>query len=253
MSIRFIGFNRFNGFNRFIRFTGSSTLIMLATVVPARSQTTMPAEPVIVTRGEAVIKRAPDRAWVTIATDARDLQAAEARKRGAEVMTAVQNALKGVGIPADAIRTTGFSLAPEMEWVSGRQRQNGYVVHNQIEVRVDDLDKISQVLDVGNATKSTALTIRGPRFDLKNREGAEHEALRQAVERAMGRAQAIAGGARRTLGGIVRVEDQSATVIMSEMPMQMRTANMAADKAETPITPGEIEIRAQVTLSIAIR
>jgi uncharacterized protein YggE len=124
-------------------------------------------------------------------------------------------------------------------------------VRNQVEVRIDDLDKVPAVIDAANAPKASGLSIIGPRFDLKNRSAAEHEALRQAVENAMSRAQAIASGARRSLGPIVRIEEQTTS---SDIPFprpQMMTAARA--ERETPITPGEIEVRAVVTLTIAIR
>jgi uncharacterized protein YggE len=139
-----------------------------------------------------------------------------------------------------------------MEWVSGSSRIRGYVVRNQIEVRIDDLDKVPAVIDAANTSKASGLSIIGPRFDLKSRAAAEHEALRHAVENALSRAQAIAAGARRSLGPIVRIEEQTTS---SDIPFprpQMMSAR-AADRPETPITPGEIEVRANVLLTVQIR
>jgi uncharacterized protein YggE len=220
---------------------------MLAMAVPALAQT----ESVIVTNGEAVVKRAPDRAWLTVATEIRAASPNDARTRSAEITTAVQNALKATGLAADAIRTTAYSLMPDMEWVNGASRIRGYVVRNQIEVRVDDLDKVPAVIDAANASKSSGLSIIGPRFDLKSRAAAEHEALRLAVENALSRAQAIAAGARRALGPIMRVEEQTTSSDIP-FPRPMMTAR-AADRPETPITPGEIEVRANVMLTVQIR
>ena len=227
------------------------TLCVLLAAAPAAAQTAGP-EGGIVTSGEAIVRRAPDRAWLTVATEVRDAKPGDARTRSAEITTAVQNALKGTGLAADAIRTTAYSLTPDMEWVSGSSRIRGYVVRNQIEVRIDDMDKLPAVIDAANAPKASGLSIIGPRFDLKNRNAAEHEALRLAVENALSRAQAIAAGARRALGPIIRIEEQTTS---SDIPFprpQMMTAARAG-QPETPITPGEIEVRAQVTLTIAIR
>jgi uncharacterized protein YggE len=224
------------------------TLCVLLAAAPAAAQE-VPGG--IITTGEAVVKRAPDRAWITVATEVRDSRPDAARTRSAEITTAVQNALKATGLAADAIRTTAYSLTPDMEYVNGASRIRGYVVRNQVEVRIDDLDKVPAVIDAANAPKASGLSIIGPRFDLKNRNAAEHEALRLAVENAMSRAQAIAAGARRTLGPIVRIEEQTTS---SDIPFprpQMMTAARA--ERETPITPGEIEVRAVVTLTIAIR
>ena len=59
-------------------------ITVLSAARPALAQTPAPQTPVIVTQGEAVVKRAPDRAWLTVATETRDARAAEARRRNAE-------------------------------------------------------------------------------------------------------------------------------------------------------------------------
>ena len=82
----------------------------------------------------------------------------------------------------------------------------GYIVRNQIEVRVDDLDKLGAVIDAAGASGATS--IAGLRFDLKDRAVVERDALRLAVEDAMARARAIAAGAKATLGPILRIEEQ---------------------------------------------
>jgi uncharacterized protein YggE len=226
-------------------------LALVSSVTAAFAQAQAPT-PVIVTQGEAVLKRAPDQAWLTVATEQRESQPTEARRKGAEAMTAVQSALKKAGVPDNAIRTTAFSLAPDVEWVGGRSTVRGYVMRNQIEVRVDALDRLPGIIDAVNVSKTAGLSILGPRFDLKNRQAAENEAFQHAVELAMQRAQAIATGARRMVGPIQRIEAHAA-----DMPRPMvMTASMAARQAQdtpTPITPGEIEIRAQVTLTVEIR
>ena len=194
--------------------------------------------------------RAPDQAWISVATDTRDVKADAARQQSAAAMTAVQAALRAAGVPADAIRTTGYSLTPEFDWNNGRGTMKGYVAHNQVEVRVDDLDRLGAVIDAASAAKSTSLTVSSPRFELKNRQAAEAEALRLAVQAATGRAEAMAAGAKRTLGAIVRIEEHGDGVPV--MP-QFQRAGAVASLAQTPITPGEIEIRAQVTLTAELR
>jgi uncharacterized protein YggE len=226
----------------------------LMPAVAASAQTPAPAGPVpaIVTQGEAVLKRAPDQAFLTVATEQRETQPGEARRKGAEAMTAVQAALKAAGVPADAIRTTAYSLTPDVEWVGGRSTIRGYVARNQIEVRVDNLDRLAAVIDAANTPRTAGLSIIGPRFDLKSRQAVENEALQHAVQAAMERARAIAAGARRTLGPIVRIEAHPVDGVPRPMPMAERMMAARQD-TPTPITPGEIEIRAAVTLTVEIR
>jgi uncharacterized protein YggE len=203
--------------------------------------------PVIVTRGEASIKRAPDQAWVGIAAETRATTAAEAQKTAAEAMKSVQSALSKAGLPADAIRTTGYSLQPDMQYTDGRARVRGYIVRNQIEVRVDDLQKLSAVIDAAGGSGATSMS--GWRFDWKERAAAEREALTQAVRDAMGRARALAAGASVKLGELLRI-DESGDVRPPPMPYMAMRAEAA--QAQTPISPGEIEITASVTVTVRI-
>jgi uncharacterized protein YggE len=231
-----------------------ATLVIGSIAAPAgvrAAQTpTTPTTPTVVTEGSATVKRAPDQAWLTIATDTRDAQADAARRKSSASLRAVQDALRQAGLPADAIRTTGFSLMPDLEWNNGRSTVRGYVVRNQIEARIDALDRLGQVIDAVNATGDTTVTISGPRFALKDQSEAEREALQQAVQAALARADAIAAGAHRAIGAIVKIEDHT---VSGPAPRFMATEGMRAAQAPTPITPGEIEIRAEVSLTVELR
>jgi uncharacterized protein YggE len=220
----------------------------------ARAQTPATAAtetPVIVAQGEATVKRAPDVAWAQIAVETRASKPEPARQKAADAMTSVMAALKRT-LPADAIRTSGFSVEPEMEYVGGSAQLKGYIARNQIEARVDDLEMLAGVLDA--SVSSGATSVSGVRFDVKARAQDEREALRLAVEDAMGRAQAMAAGAGRSVGTLLRVQEQRASagpVFRSAVPMAAAAGR--APLTETPVAPGEIEIRGVVTVTVGIR
>ena len=212
--------------------------------------------PVVVTTGESTIKTAPDQAWVTVSVDTRDTRGPEARRLGAVAMTSVLAALAGAGLPADAIQTVGFSLRPEYDYANGRQRMKGFVVSNQIQARVDDIGRVADVLDaVGGLSLPTSSmsSIGSVRFDLKDRVGVERRALRQAVEDATARATVMALGAGREVGMVLRIEEAGADagVMKFEQPMMMSRAGDA--QVSTPIAPSDIEIRATVRVTMAIK
>jgi len=139
-----------------------------------------------------------------------------------------------------------------MEYSNGRSTLKGYVARNQIEVRIDEIDKVSDVVDAANTPRSAALVVGSPRFDLKNRAAAEAEALRIAVRAALDRARAIADGAGRNIGAIIRIDDQNMGPVDPPRPM-FRVAEMAQSAPETPIIPGDIEVRAGVMLTVELR
>ena len=82
--------------------TGSALLVaVLCSAAPVWAQQTAPPSqqpPVIVTRGEASLKRAPDQAFVSIAAEARAASPAEAQRNAADSMKAVQAAISKAGI-----------------------------------------------------------------------------------------------------------------------------------------------------------
>jgi uncharacterized protein YggE len=223
-------------------------LMGLSLVTSAAAQTPAAEPPQIIVTGDGVVKAAPDQAWVQIGAESRSKVSKEAQQRNAEIMTAVQQKVASFGIAKDAVKTIAIDLQMEFDYANGKQTPRGYVARNTIEVRVDDLMKLGDVLDA--AVASGAATIHGLRFDVKNRETLEKMALQNAVQNAMGKAQAIATGSNRTIDRILRIEEESAGGRPEPMTRQFA---MAKADAATPVSAGEIEIRAQVRLSAAIK
>jgi uncharacterized protein len=222
-----------------------------AAIAAAQSLERLPQPNVIVTSGEAEVKRAADRAWVSINAESRSKDPKEAQRLNTEAMTAVMAKLKGMALGADAIRTTSFELHPEFDYTDGRQRLRGYVARNAIEVRVDDVTRVGEVLTV--AVTSGATRVGGLRFDLKDRQAAEREALQMAVRSARARAEAVAAGADVKIDRIIRIEDHRADTPEPPRPMTMRMGQSEAVTLDVPVTPGNLTIRASVTLTAAIR
>ena len=222
---------------------------LAVTLMPDGAEAQVPQEgAVIVTRGSGTIKRAPDQAWVTIGAETRATTPAEAQRLAAEAMAAVMKSIGALKMSADAIKTTGYSLQPDIEYTDGRQHVRGYIARNQIEVRVDDLPKVAAVIDAVGPAGATS--VPGLRFDLKGRAEAERQALQLAVEDALGRARAMAAGAGASLGPILRIEEFSH--VPSPVPYQAMRA-MSAESAPTPISAGDLEIHAEVALTVSIR
>jgi len=237
-------------------------VLLVASVwaVPALAQPAMPATPaisVVVASGEHRIKVAPDQAWATVSLATRDARGAEARRLGAAAMTTITATLRKAGLDADAIQTVGFSLQPEYDFVNGRQRMKGFLLSNQVQVRMDDVSRVADVLDaVGSLSlpTSSTVTIAELRFDLKNRSSVERDALRGAVADAMARAKAMVSGAGLTLGRTLRVEESGGEVMPKfNEPFMMARAGAGDAAMATPIAPGDIEIRARVSVTVEIK
>lgn len=206
--------------------------------------------PVVVTSGEAVVKRAPDRAWVSVTAESRAKTPQAAQKQNAAVMSEVMAKLRGAGIASEAVRTTAIDLQPEFDYRDGKQTLREYVARNSLEVRVDDLPKLGEIIDM--AVASGAARIGGVRFDLRERNAAEREALKLAVADARERANAAAAGAGMQVVNVVRIEEHRVPSPGPPRPMMAMRAEIAQAEP-TPVAPGELEIHAAVTLTAAIK
>ena len=209
------------------------------------------AVPTIVTTGEAIVRRVPDQAWVTAAVESRAKTPGDAQRQNAAIMTAVQQRLMGSGVPKANLRTLGYTVQQDVDYVNGRRVPREYVARNALEVRVDDVNTTGDVLDA--AVQAGAASITGIRFDLKDRATAEREALRLAVVDARARADALAAGAGQTIERVLRILDTRQSYAPAPRPMAM--ARAVADSADsTPaIEPGVVEIHAQAQLTVSIR
>jgi uncharacterized protein YggE len=205
-----------------------------------------------VTTGEATIRRAPDQAFVTVSVETRAKNPRDAQKLNADAMTAVQQRLATAGLARDAVRTTGYSIHQEFDFTNGRRVPREYLARNGVEVRVEPIEKTGEILDAVVAAGATNVT--GVRFDLKDRAAVEREALKEAVADARARAEAMASGAGRTLDRILRIDDTPLSRVGIPAPQPMYRT-MAADAAAppTPIEAGLVEVKAQVTLTVAIK
>jgi uncharacterized protein YggE len=226
-------------------------LVFVFTASPVLAQTKeTPSTPVVVTAGEGVVRAVPDRAFVSITAESRGSNPREAQRRNTELMKPVQDKLRAAGVSDDAIRTTGYDLQQEWDYVNNRRISRGYVARNTIEVRVDTLDKLGEILEL--AVSAGATSVGDIRFDLKERAKLEREAVRLAVADARARADAAAAGAGLTIARVLRIEEHG-VVAPPPVPMMRMTAREEAAQADVPIAAGQMELRARVTVTAELR
>lgn len=225
------------------------TLVLAAPQASAQPPDASNPPNVVVTSGEAVVRHAPDRAFLTVTVEARAKNPRDAQRQNTEAMTAVQQRLTLARVPKDAVRTLGYDLEQEFDFTLGRRVPREFVARNAIEVRVDEIARVGELLDV--AVQGGATSVSAVRFDIQDREKIERDALRLAVVDARSRAEAAAAGAGRTVDRIIKIEDarEGGIIAMGRQMMTMKSA----EAAQTPIEPGLVEIRARVTLTASMK
>jgi uncharacterized protein len=226
-----------------------SLMLALLSAATVQTQGATASASVIVTTGEAVVRRAPDRAFVTLAVESRASNPREAMRQNSDAMLSVQKRLTEARLPKETVRTLGYGLEQEFDFVEQRRIPRGFVARNSIEVTLDDVGRTGEIIDA--AVQAGATSVGGVRFDLQDRPGVEREVLRLAVVDARGRADAAAAGAGRVVDRVLRMEDARQGEVPPPMPMLAMRAGPAV--AETPIAPGLIEVRANVTLTVSMK
>jgi uncharacterized protein YggE len=231
-----------------MRFRAATLLVLLPVAASAQQPAPPRDQPVVVTSGDGVVQAVPDRAWISVTAESRAASPRDAQRKNAEAMKPVQDRLRAAGIPEDAIKTTAYDLQPDWDYSNNRRVLKGYVARNSIDVRIDNIDRVGELLDIVVAAGATA--VDNIRFDLKDRERVEREALRMAVADARARATAAAAGAGLSVDRVLRIDEQG---VSSPPPRPLFREAAAVAQAAPPIQAGEMEIRAHVTLTSILK
>ena len=214
-------------------------VLAIAAVAAAAQATTLPAEPTpqVVTGGRGEVRVTPDRATLSVAVESRRPTAVLASQDNARSLRAVFDTLKSIGITAEQLTTSDFSVAPDLRWNQQKQQQEliGYLVRNTVRVHVKQLDQLGKVLDAAIAKGSNLVS--SLELYASNTESARREALAKAVEQSRLDADVMAKAAGGSVSGLLEISTvESDPASVQPVRMELRASGMAA--AETPIGAG---------------
>ena len=217
-----------------------------------RPEPTAPLPPVMVVSGSAQILAVPDEATVRLGIVRQASVAQAAQEQTNAIAQEILNAIGKLGVPQQQIQTARLVLAPVYAPRSPDSRDAprivAYVATNTVSIRLDNLSMIGSVIDAG--LKAGANQLDGVQFGLRNDLPAREEALKGAVLEARSKAQVMADALRVNLNDVLEVSEGGVSVApRAEQGMAGRV--MALD-AVTPVSPGQMEIRANVTIRYRI-
>ncbi|MFA4849792.1 MAG: SIMPL domain-containing protein [Methanoregula sp.] len=212
---------------------------------------------VIQASGTGNVIGTPDRAQVTFSVQTENADVKIAQQENAVQMAKVIDALVAIGIPRDALKTTGYNIYPVYEDTTKSildQKVRTYRVTNTLTVTLHDVSKTGDVIDVAVANGiNQASSIQ---FLLSDEQSQvlRTEALKKAVARARADADTVAGAMGTAIIGV-----QSADISGGYSPVlfdnyQYQAGNaMMKSVAPTPIQPGDITVSATVSITYLIR
>jgi uncharacterized protein len=202
----------------------------------------------IVVQGSGEVTIKPDIARLTLGVRTESPTSQVAAQTNATRTDAVVKALRAAGIAENDVQTVNYSVMPQIQYPGqqgGTPKTTGYVVENTVRVIVRKLPDAGSVLDA--ALKAGANLAGGIQFDANdaNRAKAQEEALTKAVAAAQQKAVTLAKAAKAGRITLKSVMEETAEPIR---PMYAGAMMARAEATTTPVQPGEMTIRASVTL-----
>jgi uncharacterized protein YggE len=225
----------------------AAALAVAQTAPPAPMQMQRPRT--ITVAGSGTVVGEPDKARVQLTVQKSNPAMERARADAVAVVEKFLALTKKLGIDPKKVRTTSSFVNPEYRWDEKNNRQVliGYMVQRQLEVEVNDLDKLGPLIE--GAVDAGVNNVSPPMLDSSKRRDLNRQALAAASKDAEANARAIAETLGVKLGALRELTAGDATPPPPRpMPMMMKMeAAVAADArgAET-YSPGSLEFEARV-------
>lgn len=214
----------------------------------AVSEEETPSERISVTGyGEAT--GVPDIATINLGVEVRAGSIIEGIEQSNQAMESLQAALKDMGIAAEDLQSTNFSVWREEEFdrMTGMPTgENIYHVDSSLMVKVRDINRVSEVIETGLA--AGANNVFGLTFGIDDTAELEAQARRIALADAADRAGQLASELGFTLGNPVIVSELAGGAI----PFSLEAAygfGIGGGGGGPPLQPGELTVRIQVDVA----
>lgn len=203
----------------------------------------------ITVTGEGEASGAPDQASVSAGVQILAETVVEATRENESIIEKIMAALDEQGIDPERIQTSNYSIWAEQNYQEpGQNRITGYRVSNVVNVKIDDIDKIGDVLAA--VINAGANSIHGIQFGVKDTKGLEQEARETAMADARARAESLARLAGVQLGEVLSLSTSYGGG--PPRPMMSRSYDMA-EAAAPSISPGQQSFSVQIHATFAIR
>lgn len=208
----------------------------------------------ITIQGRGEVTAAPDTAMVTSGVTTRGDTAREALDANTEAMDALMQALGEAGIEPRDIQTSNFTVSPNYAYSDRRTPEGyslppviaGYVVSNNVSVRVRDLEILGAVLD--RAVTVGANTIGGISFSVDDPSALQDEARARAMEDAVRKAEIYARAGGFSVGRIRTLAEGASGGRPPQPYMADMMAARSMEGASVPVQAGELSFAVDVTV-----
>ncbi|MFN3513795.1 MAG: SIMPL domain-containing protein [Phenylobacterium sp.] len=191
-------------------------------------------------------KVAPDMATINLGVVTEAPTAAAALSANTEKMNQVMAALRRAGIAERDIQTSGLNIHVQYDYLPNEPpRLRGYQATNQVTVTVNDLSRLGRAVDA--TVQAGANSVNGISFGLKDPAAAENAAREEAVKALAAKAELYARATGHRVARMVSLSEGGGYAPPPPMPMMAYARAEKADMMATPVSPGEMRVRIDVT------
>lgn len=197
----------------------------------------------IVVVGSGTVAVKPNLARVEAGVETLAPTVAQAAEENDQQMAAVIAKIKELGIAANDIQTTYYSVSPERSYEpSGPGPITGYRVATNVQITIRDVQQISTVID--GVAQAGANNIYGMYFGLdpQTQQQAQEAARSKAVADVQARAAALAKLNGVEMGKLLSISEVIGT---SPYPVMKGTSG-GGEQGGAPVEPGMFEITMQL-------
>ncbi|MFH1233218.1 MAG: SIMPL domain-containing protein [Patescibacteria group bacterium] len=158
--------------------------------------------------GEGKITGTPDVAKIQLGYSVEKKTVGEAQKENTVKMNALIDKLKkDFKINAQDIKTVNYNISPQYNWSDNKQFLRGYLVSQDLTVKVREMDKISQILDMAGVIGLNQ--VGNLFFEIDKPEKLKEEARAKALEQAKNKASSLSKIVGVKLGKIISFSESS--------------------------------------------
>lgn len=224
-------------------------LALILTACGSRPSSEEAAPRTLSVTGVGTVYLTPDIAYLYIGVHTENADIATAVDENNTQTQAVVDALLGMGIAANDIQTSNFSVWGSQQYdpVTGMNTSIVYMVDNTVYVTIRDLDSLPAVLDA--AIAAGANNINSLQFDVADKTAALEEARRLAMDNAASLAGELAGNAGLELGAIQSLSYSDSMPVYYGYGM----GGGGGSGAPAPINPGQLPLTVYLSVVYEIR
>ena len=203
------------------------------------------AFPSITVHGTGKVTGTPDTLTLSLTVSKSAGDVSTAMNAMSATMTAVQVSLTKNHVAAADLKTSGLNVGPQYADSSGKPTISGYQASENLTVTLRDPKSAGGIIAAASAAGGDATQISGLSTDLQNDAGLLNQARDAALNDAKAKADQYAKSAGRTLGQVVRVQEDDGTPTPTPTPVDARALGKTN---AVPLQMGSTDVTVQVTV-----